>query len=140
MKIVKLGFNTSKFMTPDSELEKIKASYAIHMTEEAQRELKKAAPQIERFTAIAASKGVALDDRSFEYIQTIGVIAKAPGLAKTLLGPIQAERDELLSFSEIAKKIQPSSRQAGCFVGADYMLLAHPFYRREMSPNANWAP
>ena len=104
MKIVKLGFNTSKFMTPDSELEKIKASYAIHMTEEAQRELKKAAPQIERFTAIAASKGVALDDRSFEYIQTIGVIAKAPGLAKTLLGPIQAERDELLSFSEIAKK------------------------------------
>lgn len=127
-------------MTPDSELEEIKARYALHMAEEAQRKLKKAAQQIEKFTAIAASKGVMLDATSFEYIQTIGVVAKAPGLAKTLLGPIQAERDELLSFSEIARKLQPSTLRAGCFVGADYILLAHPFYRRKMSPNANWSP
>ena len=51
-------------MTPNSELEEIKARYAIHMAEEAQRELKKAAPQIERFTEIAASKGVAVYLRS----------------------------------------------------------------------------
>jgi len=43
-------------MTPDSELEEIKARYAIHMAEEAQRKLKKAAQQIERITAIAANR------------------------------------------------------------------------------------
>lgn len=140
LEIVKLDFKTSKFMTPDSELEEIKARYAIQMAEEAQRELTKAAPQIERFTAIAASRGIVLNATSFEYVQTIGVVAKAPGLAKTLIEPIQTERDELVAYSEIVKKLQPSPFQAGCFVGKDYMLLAHPFYRRKMRPDANWAP
>lgn len=121
-------------MTTASELEEIMARHALHVMEEAQGELKRAAPQIEKFTAIAASKGVALDARSFEYVQTIGVVAKASGLAKALLEPIQAKRDKLLSFSEIAKKLQPSPYQAGCFVGTDYMLLAHPFFRRNMHP------
>lgn len=127
-------------MTTASELEEIMARHALHMAEEAQSELKKAAPQIERFTAIAASRGIVLNATSFEYVQTIGVVAKAPGLAKTLIGPIQTERDELIAYSEIVKKLQPSPFQAGCFVGKDYMLLAHPFYRRKMRPDANWAP
>lgn len=127
-------------MTTASELEEIMARHALHMAEEAQSELKKAAPQIERFTAIAASRGIVLNATSFEYVQTIGVVAKAPGLAKTLLEPIQTERDELIAYSEIVKKLQPSPFQAGCFVGKDYMLLAHPFYRRKMRPDANWAP
>lgn len=127
-------------MTTASELEEIMARHALHMAEEAQSELKKAAPQIERFTAIAASRGIVLNATSFEYVQTIGVVAKAPGLAKTLIGPIQTERDELIAYSEIVKKLQPSPFQAGCFVGKDYMLLAHTFYRRKMRPDANWAP
>jgi hypothetical protein len=56
LEIVRFEFNTSKSMTPDSELEEIKARYAIHMAEEAQRKLKKAAQQIERITAIAANR------------------------------------------------------------------------------------
>ena len=57
-------------MTTASELEEIMARHALHMAEEAQSELKKAAPQIERFTAIAASRGIVLNATSFEYVQT----------------------------------------------------------------------
>ncbi len=127
-------------MSTSSEFEEIMSRQAIHMAEEAQKELEMAAPQIQRFIAIAARKGVVLDATSFEYVKTVGLVAKAQGLAKTLLGPIQTERDGLLAFSVIGENLKPNRLQVARFVGTDYMLLAHPFFRRKMNPDANWAP
>jgi hypothetical protein len=127
-------------MFTDTQLDEMMARHVAAMKEEARHELEKASQLIERFTVIAAKKGVALDEHSFEYVQTIGIVAKAPGLAKALLGPIPTERDGLLLYKDIAERLPPSPFQAGYFVGTDYMLMAHPCYRRGMHPNANWAP
>lgn len=110
------------------------------MADLARSELEKSSKLIERFTHLAASKGIALDSNSFDYIQTIGIVASAPGLAKALLGIPQKEKDGLFAYEEIAKYLPPSQFQPGYFVGSDYMLMAHPCYRRGMHPMANWAP
>jgi hypothetical protein len=124
----------------DTEYDEMVARYFAQMEEISRERLAEAADLIAKFTTLAASKGVILGAESFEFIQTIGVVANAPGIAKRLLGPIKAERDGLLSFNEISSRLPPSTHYEGCFAGPDFILMAHPCYRRGMHPINNWAP
>lgn len=127
-------------MPTDTEMNLKMEQYFKAMADHARSELERSAGLIERFTQMAASKGIALDSNSFSYIQKIGIVASAPSLAIKLLGIMPKERDGLFAYEEIAKRLQPSRFQEGYFVGSDYMLMAHPCYRRRMHPMNNWAP
>ena len=116
------------------------ARHFADMERRSRERLAEAADLIAKFRALAASKGVTLGAESFEYVQTTGIVAKAPGIARTLLGPIKPERDGLLSFNEIASRLPLSPHHEGCFTGTDFTLMAHPCYRRGMHPVNNWAP
>lgn len=118
----------------------MKARYIADMEQQSRERLAEAADLIAAFTTLAASNGVILGPESFEYIQTTGIVAKAQGLARSLLGQLSIERDGLLSFDEIAIRFPPSSNYEGCFAGPDFILMAHPCYRRGMHPINNWAP
>jgi hypothetical protein len=124
----------------DQEYEEIMARYLADIEKQSRKRLADATDLIAKFTDLAASKGVILGAESFEYIQTIGIVAKAPGIARMLLGPIKAERDGLLPFNEIAYRFPPSLHYEGCFAGPDFILMAHSCYRRGMHPVNNWAP
>lgn len=124
----------------DQEYDGMMARYFAEMEKQSRERLAEASDLITKFTALAASKGVTLDAESFDYIQTTGIVAKAPGIARALLGPIKTERDGLLPFKEIASRLPPSPHYEGCFAGPDFILLAHPCYRRGMHPVNNWAP
>lgn len=124
----------------DQEYDEMMARHFAAVEEESRARLAEAADLIARFTALAASKRVILGAESFEYIQTTGIVAKAPGIARILLGPARTERDGLLSFNEIANRLPPSPHYEGCFAGPDFILMAHPCYRRGMHPVNNWAP
>ncbi|MFH0065558.1 hypothetical protein [Pseudomonas aeruginosa] len=84
-------------MTDQSHSE-FMARYFADMKEESRKQLA-AADLIARFTVMAESKGVILSAESFEYVQTTGIVAKAKGIARKLLGPVTAERDGLLGLS-----------------------------------------
>ncbi|WP_174385193.1 hypothetical protein [Burkholderia metallica] len=127
-------------MATNQEHDEMMARYLAAMEKESRERLAKAADLISNFTALAASKGVILGNESYEYIQTIGIVANAPGIARKLLGPIEAERDGLLSFNEIASRLPPSPHSEGCFAGPDFILMADSCYRRGMHPVNNWAP
>lgn len=127
-------------MSSDAEMKLLMERHIKAMADHARSELERSAGLIERFTQMAASNGLALDSDSFSYIQTIGIVASAPSLAKMLLGVTPTERDGLFAYEEIAQRLPPSQFQEGYFVGSDYMLMAHPCYRRRMHPMANWAP
>jgi len=116
------------------------ARYFADMKEESRKQLAAAADLIARFTVMAELKGLVLNADSFEYVQTTGIVAKAKGIARKLLGPITAERDGLLPFNDIAARLPPSHFGGGCFAGPDFILMAHPCYRRSMSLVNNWAP
>jgi len=124
----------------NQEYDELIARHFADIERQSRERLAEAADLIAKFTALAASKGLILGAGSFEYIQTTGIVAKAPGIARTLLGPIRAERDGLLPFNEIASRLPPSPHHEGCFMGPDFMLMAHPCYRRGMHPVNNWAP
>ncbi|MDR7099160.1 hypothetical protein J2X04_001507 [Lysobacter niabensis] len=127
-------------MSTDLNIKELMAQQFAAMAEQAREELERSSDLIARFTKLAATKGVVLDSNAFSFIPTIGIVANAPGLALTLLGPLQMERDGLLPYEDICARFAPSDMQSGYFIGADYMLMAHPCYRREMHPEANWAP
>lgn len=124
----------------DQEFEEMKARHASAMAEEASSKLKAAADVIAKFTELASTKSVVLEANSFEYIQTIGIVAKSPGIARMLLGWVHAENDGLLPYAELARKLPPPRFQGGYFQSNDYMLMAHSCFRREMHENSNWAP
>ena len=124
----------------DQENEEMMARYFEDMEKLSRERLAAASDLIVKFTALAASKGVILSAESFEYIQTTGIVAKAQGIARALLGPIRIERDGLLPFKEIASRFPPSTHYEGSFSGPDFILMAHPCYRRRMHPANNWAP
>lgn len=121
------------------KFDEMMSSYISDLGHQSRKRLAEAADLIAKFMAIAASKGIILESDSFEYIQTTGIVAKAKGIANVLLGPIRVERDGLLSFDEIANRF-PIGPYEGCFTGPDFILMAHPCYRRQMHPVNNWAP
>jgi hypothetical protein len=124
----------------DEEMELLMKRHLESMADYARSELERSAGLIEHFKAVAASSGIMLHSDAFSYIQTIGVVASAPGLAKKLLSITSSERDGLFAYNEIAKRFPSDRFQEGYFIGKDYMLMAHPCYRRRMQPTANWAP
>ncbi|WP_269533145.1 hypothetical protein [Chitinimonas sp. BJYL2] len=124
----------------DQKYDELRARVFAERENDSRKRLTEATDLIAKFTALARSKGVVVGEESFEFIRTIGIVAKAKGIARTLLGPIKTERDGLLSFNEIARRYPPSLHCEGCFAGSDFILMAHPCYRRGMHPVNNWAP
>lgn len=124
----------------DQEYDKMFARQIADLEHQSRERLTEAADLIGAFTALAASKGVILNAESFEYIPTTGIVAKAQGIARALLGPIWTERDGLLPFNEIANRLPFSTHTEGCFAGPEFVLMAHPCFRRGMHPANNWAP
>lgn len=124
----------------DQKYDEMMVRYLADVEKLSRKMLADAADQIAKFTAMASTKGVTLYADSFEYIQTIGIVAKAQGIAQKLLGPIRTERDGLLSFHEIASRFPPSPHYEGCFTAPEFILMAHPSYRRGMHAVNNWAP
>lgn len=127
-------------MSSDDEMKLLMEQHLKAVDEHARSELERSSQLIERFSKMAAAKGIALGPDAFSYVQTIGIVASAPGLARSLLGISPTERDGLFAYDDIAARLPPSKFQEGYFSGPDYMLMAHPCFRRGMYPMNNWAP
>lgn len=127
-------------MSSNDEIELLMKRYREDKAKYARAELDKSQELIKHFIDIAASKGVVLNSDAFSYVETIGIVAAAPGLAKKLLGITSSERDGLYSYDDITQQFPSKPFKNGYFVGEDYLLMAHPCYRRGMNPEANWAP
>ena len=122
----------------DEENDEMMARYLAGMERQSRERLADAADLIAKFTDLAASRGWSSGE-SFEYIQTTGIVAKAQGIARTLLGPIKPSATGCYRSTRSHADF-PSPRQEGCFTGPNFVLMAHPCYRRRMHPVNNWAP
>lgn len=110
------------------------------MAEEANRQLAAASDLIEKFTLYANKKGARLDARSFAYVPTIGIVAAALGLVRVVLGKGPTERDGLFSAKDLAVDHEINKFLPGYYSSQNYMLMAHPFFRRGMHEQSNFAP
>jgi hypothetical protein len=114
--------------------------YRLALAEEARIELLKAEELIKNFTVFAQKKGVTLDSSSFSYQSRIGIVASAPNLAKRLIELPDEERDGLYCIKDVLANHEFNRFQSGYFVGTNYMLMAHQFFRRQMNAATNFAP
>lgn len=110
------------------------------MAKEAHSQLDAASELIEKFTFFANEKGASLSASSFSYVPTIGIVAAAPGLAGVILGKDPTERDGLFAFKDLAVTHELNKFLPGYYSSQNYMLMAHPFFRRGMHEQSNFAP
>jgi hypothetical protein len=109
--------------------------------EEQQRaRLSEAADLIRSFSDFARLKGVVLEESAFSYNPKIGVVATAPGLTASILGFGPDDKDGLYSLQRLSAKHQTDPSQPGYFSGENYMLMVHPYFRRQMDIRNHFAP
>lgn len=96
--------------------------------------------EIEAFKDFSAKMGVPLTDDNFSYVPTIGIVAYAPGILYHLIQNIPQERDGVIRFDKLTKIYRSNIRQPGYFQADNFMLMAHPYFRREMHGVNNFAP
>lgn len=123
----------------DSLEESIRRYNERKLTEE-ETELSKNAHNIERFKALCSEKGLRLSDENFRYIYTIGVVASYQNILRILNPKIEPDKEDLVYFGLLNNHYQKKSVASGFLYGNDYMVMAHPYFRRGFQQNANFAP
>lgn len=124
-------------MATDEELIK---NYREYMQEMRQRKLDANALLIANFTKYCATKGLALTADNFDYVQTIGIVAKHPGLLKILTDDFPRDKEHLFSFRRLKERFTVGADRPGFVIDEHFMLMAHPHFRRGFSAGCNYAP
>jgi hypothetical protein len=110
------------------------------LKEEELNELSENEGLIQAFKAFCNSLGVNLTSEHFFYIPTIGIIAKYPSIISRLCENVIEDKEGLMDFNALKKQftVKPFSR--GALYAENFILLAHPYFRRQYYPNNNYAP
>jgi hypothetical protein len=114
--------------------------YLQSMIEEEQKELSENADKIEHFKKLCAKKGFQLTDNNFNYIQTIGIVASYPNILSFLNPNIENDKEGLVKCDLLNKHFVKKELVSGYFYDTDYMVMAHPYFRRGFYENSNFAP
>jgi hypothetical protein len=116
------------------------ADYLKARKEEEKRELDASAKRLSEFADFAQTKGVHLTRESFSYTPVTGLLASSPGIVSRLLHGFRTERDGLYSFSGLMNNVACHPFQGGLFRADQFILLAHPHFRRGYHGLNNYAP
>ncbi|HPF10722.1 MAG: hypothetical protein KDC52_00700 [Ignavibacteriae bacterium] len=121
-------------------MQEIKEQYFIQMENYRKKELEDNAKVIEEFIRFCKRKNIILTKDNFNYIQPIGIVAKYPDLLNKLNTGLTKNDEELISCELINKFYSKKSFESGFLYSQNYVAMAHPFFRRGFSENANFAP
>ena len=123
-----------------NEMEEMRRKHAQHIREEAEKQLKGNAHLIEAFIAFCKEKGISLTPDNFSYQETIGIIATFPNLVHHIAPTIQRDKEGLVDFTKVSNEYKNEFFNRGYLCAENYMLMAHPYFRRGFHENANYAP
>ncbi len=123
-----------KNLTPMQE------AYIKQMEEERRQKLEENKELINNFISYCSNKGVQLTHENFEYIQTVGIIAKYPNLLYRLNPCLEKDDEELISFKQLNKYYQKKPFQEGYLYTKDYSAMVTPFFRRDFQIQNHFAP
>jgi hypothetical protein len=103
-------------------------------------ELSKHKSAIDSFRAFAEASGLLLKDEHFSYSPPTGVTANYPNIVKMLNLGVNRDKEGLVNFREAGTKHQTHPFAHGLLFGKNYVLLAHPYFRRSFHRLNNFAP
>lgn len=114
--------------------------YLQYQNEEKMEELKKHSVIIDEFIKYCNSKQINLTKENFDYIQTIGIIAKYPNIVYLLNEKIIPDKENLVGMNLLESEYQMKPFASGYYYSDKYMVMAHPYFRRGYHDNCNFAP
>jgi hypothetical protein len=121
-------------------VEEIQRRYIQQVIDDEKEELQKNSELISSFKDFGKSKGVNLADENFRYIQTIGTVASFPNIVSALSSGITKDKEGLVDFKMLNERFEKRPFVNGFLYSEKFMLMAHPYFRRGLHPNANFAP
>jgi len=95
---------------------------------------------ITNFIHFCKSKGVELDDSNFNYIRRIGLVACYPNLLNLIDERIEVDKEGLIPTKVINELYPNKTTKTAHSLCENYFIMAHPYFRRGLYEEANWAP
>lgn len=95
---------------------------------------------IESFKKKCKKKGIELTNDNFSYIQTIGIVAQYPNIVNQLNQDVRKDKEELVKVELLDNLFRRERFVTGFYFDQDYMIMAHPFFRRGFYEKNNYAP
>ncbi|WP_223669852.1 hypothetical protein [Kangiella shandongensis] len=95
---------------------------------------------IQAFREYCDSIGVEVEKGDFNFVQTIGVLANKHNLLLKLAPELEVDKDGLVSCKQLDNLFTKDKFLEGYYLAENYMIMAHPAFRRGMSRHNNWAP
>ncbi|MFD2873491.1 hypothetical protein ACFS5N_13480 [Mucilaginibacter ximonensis] len=107
--------------------------------EEREKQLNEHADIIAAFMDRCSTLETPAHDLQIDYVETIGIIAQAPGLLMNLNPDLVIDDDGLYDLAQLRSVFKSAPFPGtGLMVANDFMLMAHPFFRRGMHQLSNW--
>ena len=124
-----------------SEMDELRRRWAETLRKDAEDRLAEQQAVIRAFTITCSERGLDLETKDFDYFQKVGVVAQYQDLLSILCPELETDKDGLYDFGQLRElfRIVPFMGE-GLLFGSDYILMAHPFFRRGMNPSQNWSP
>lgn len=122
------------------ELTEFQKQYLEKLKEEEKEELAKNAELISSFKKHMTRKGVSLTKENFKYLQTIGIVATYPNIISYLHPNLKSDKEGLLAFDNLCGCFEKRHFIDGYLYGENFMLMAHPYFRRGFHGINNYAP
>lgn len=114
--------------------------YQQQQLEERMEELSKNVTLIKSFINYCASKQIKLTLDNFDYVQTIGIVAKYRNIVHLLNDKIYKDKEQLVEVSILDQEYKKEPFASGYYYSEKYMVLAHPYFRRDYCQNSNFPP
>ncbi|MEC4049195.1 hypothetical protein OX284_007120 [Flavobacterium sp. SUN046] len=115
-------------------------NYKKQLLEDAQKELKDHSEIIKAFLKFCESKNINLKEENIIYLQKIGIVANFPNIVNLLNPKIEIDKEELVEFNIFETEYEKKAFFQGYFFSENYMVMAHPYFRRSHYEENNFAP
>ena len=115
-------------------------AYQQRLEEERVFRLEQNKPLIDAFKSQCEARGVPAEKVEFDFVRTIGVVAKYPELLLSLRSDLDRDKENLVCCAQLSSVFDKREHLPGYFFGSDYVAMAHPYFRRRLSEDAVFAP
>jgi hypothetical protein len=95
---------------------------------------------IDSFKEFLESKGVNLSDDNFFHVTTIGIVVFYPNIVDVLCPDLTKDKENLCDFSLLTTNYEKRQWGSGLLYADNFILMAHPYFRRGFHANNNFAP
>ncbi len=112
--------------------------YLKIMQEEEEKELLDNSDLINSFKSLKTIKKV--ENIHFRFIRPIGLVAICPEIVKLLNLNIEQDKEGLVACDLLDKYFSKDILASGIMKSDNYMIMAHPYFRRDYNECANFAP